>query len=459
MSDFEDDFMVEDEEEDFGFDYEESGGEDDEDTHVDLENKYYSAKGLKEDSPKAALKEFRAVVDAETDKGDWGFKALKQIVKLSFKLGDYPSASHMLTPLTLSHYKEMLTYTRSAVTRNYSEKSINNILDFVSGSQDMVFLEDFYSITLADLEESKNDASPARLWVKTNLKLAKLWLDRREYGRMTKITRQLHLSCQNDDGTDDQRKGTLLLEIFALEIQMYTETKNNKKLKSVYQQCLNVKSAISHPRIMGVIRECGGKMHMGEAEWEKSQTDFFEAFKSYDEAGSPQRIQCLKYLVLANMLAESQINPFDSQETKPYKNDPQIVAMTNLVNAFQRKEITEFERILKTNRATIMDDAFIRTYIDGVLKSIRMQVLVKLLKPYTRMELAFISKQLNVPTTEVEDLLVNLILDNRIAGKIDQINQRIELDQESSNNQYAAMQKWSTNAQSLYRSIVNRVQN
>nr|KAJ3421271.1 COP9 signalosome complex subunit 2 [Polyrhizophydium stewartii] len=284
MSDFEDDFMVEDEEEDFGFDYEESGGEDDEDTHVDLENKYYSAKGLKEDSPKAALKEFRAVVDAETDKGDWGFKALKQIVKLSFKLGDYPSASHMLTPLTLSHYKEMLTYTRSAVTRNYSEKSINNILDFVSGSQDMVFLEDFYSITLADLEESKNDASPARLWVKTNLKLAKLWLDRREYGRMTK----------NDDGTDDQRKGTLLLEIFALEIQMYTETKNNKKLKSVYQQCLNVKSAISHPRIMGVIRECGGKMHMGEAEWEKSQTDFFEAFKSYDEAGSPQRIQCLK---------------------------------------------------------------------------------------------------------------------------------------------------------------------
>jgi COP9 signalosome complex subunit 2 len=52
-------------------------------------------------------------------------------------------------------------------------------------------------------------------------------------------------------------------------------------------------------------------------EWDKAQTDFFEAFKNYDEAGSTQRIQCLKYLVLANMLTESQINPFDSQETKP----------------------------------------------------------------------------------------------------------------------------------------------
>lgn len=52
-------------------------------------------------------------------------------------------------------------------------------------------------------------------------------------------------------------------------------------------------------------------------DWAKAQVDFFESFKSYDEAGSPQRIQVLKYLVLAHMLMDSQINPFDSQETKP----------------------------------------------------------------------------------------------------------------------------------------------
>jgi len=52
-------------------------------------------------------------------------------------------------------------------------------------------------------------------------------------------------------------------------------------------------------------------------DWGKAQIDFFEAFKAYDEAGSPQRIQVLKYLVLAHMLTESDIDPFDSQETKP----------------------------------------------------------------------------------------------------------------------------------------------
>ncbi|CAG8511503.1 6771_t:CDS:10 [Acaulospora morrowiae] len=439
MSD--DDFMLEDE--DYNFDYED---DEQEEPDVDLENKYYAAKARKEDDPIGAIKEFQSVVETEQEKGDWGFKALKQMSKLSFKAGDYES--------TLKYYKQLLSYTKSAVTRNYSEKSINNILDFISSSQDMTFMEEFYSTTLSALEEAKNE----RLWVKTNLKLAKLWLDRKEYTRLNKILRQLHASCQKDDGTDDQRKGTHLLEIFALEIQMYTETKNNKKLKALYQQCLHVKSAIPHPRIMGVIRECGGKMHMGEKEWDKAQTDFFESFKNYDEAGSPQRIQVLKYLVLANMLTESQINPFDSQETKPYKNDPQIVAMTNLVSAYQRKEIREFEKILRDNRATIMDDPFIRTYIDDVLKNIRTQVLLRLIKPYTRIEIPFVSKQLNIPAQDVEDLLVGLVLDQKIKGRIDQVNQRLELYRQSSDTErYNAIDKWSNNVSTLYKTCINRV--
>ena len=62
---------------------------------------------------------------------------------------------------------------------------------------------------------------------------------------------------------------------------------------------------------------------------------------------------------------KSGINPFDSQEAKPYKNDPEILAMTNLVNAYQTNDINEFEAILRQNRKTIMDDQFIREHIEG----------------------------------------------------------------------------------------------
>jgi COP9 signalosome complex subunit 2 len=64
----------------------------------------------------------------------------------------------------------LLSYTKAAVTRNASEKSINSILDYVSAAQDMVFMEKVYSVTLDNLQEQKND----RLWTKTNLKLAKV---------------------------------------------------------------------------------------------------------------------------------------------------------------------------------------------------------------------------------------------------------------------------------------------
>uniref|UniRef100_A0AAZ3Q6Y7 COP9 signalosome complex subunit 2 n=1 Tax=Oncorhynchus tshawytscha TaxID=74940 RepID=A0AAZ3Q6Y7_ONCTS len=412
MSDMEDDFMCDDEE-DYDLEYSEDSNSE---PNVDLENQYYNSKALKEDDPKAALISFQKVLELEGEKGEWGFKALKQMIKMNFKLTNFPEM--------MNRYKQLLTYIRSAVTRNYSEKSINSILDYIS----------------------------------TSKQLGKLYLEREEYGKLQKILRQLHQSCQTDDGEDDLKKGTQLLEIYALEIQMYTAQKNNKKLKALYEQSLHIKSAIPHPLIMGVIRECGGKMHLREGEFEKAHTDFFEAFKNYDESGSPRRTTCLKYLVLANMLMKSGINPFDSQEAKPYKNDPDILAMTNLVSSYQNNDITEFEKILKTNHSNIMDDPFIREHIEELLRNIRTQVLVKLIKPYTRIHIPFISKELNIDVCDVESLLVQCILDSTINGRIDQVNQLLELDHQKRNGaRYMALDKWTNQLNTLNQAIVSKL--
>lgn len=197
---------------------------------------------------------------------------------------------------------------------------------------------------------------------------------------------------------------------------------------------------------------------MAERQWADAATDFFEAFKNYDEAGNPRRIQCLKYLVLANMLMESEVNPFDGQEAKPYKNDPEILAMTNLIAAYQKNDIMEFEKILKSNRRTIMDDPFIRNYIEDLLKNIRTQVLLKLIKPYTRIRIPFISQELNVPEKDVEQLLVSLILDNRVQGHIDQVNKLLECgDRSKGMRKYQAIDKWNTQLKSIYQTVSNRV--
>ena len=91
---------------------------------------------------------------------------------INFKLTNFPEM--------MNRYKQLLTYIRSAVTRNYSEKSINSILDYISTSKQnsgflcqMNLLQEFYETTLEALKDAKND----RLWFKTDTKLGKLYLE------------------------------------------------------------------------------------------------------------------------------------------------------------------------------------------------------------------------------------------------------------------------------------------
>jgi len=284
-------------------------------------------------------------------------------------------------------------------------------------------IEQFYSITLECFQSTNNE----RLWLKTNIKLARLLLDRKDYSHVAKKLRELHRACQKEDGTDDPSKGTYSLEIYALEIQMYSETRNNNLLKVLYQKALKVRSAVPHPKIQGVIRECGGKMHMSEENWKEAQSDFFESFRNYDEAGDLRRIQVLKYLLLTTMLMKSDINPFDSQETKPYKNDPRIAAMTELVDAYQRDDIYQYEEVLHTNKELLADE-FIAENIDEVTRNMRTKALVKLIAPYTRMRIGWIAQHLRIDEPEVLDIVSYLIVDGKVRGHIDEHNGTFEIE-------------------------------
>lgn len=167
-----------------------------------------------------------------------------------------------------------------------------------------------------------------------------------------------------------------------------------------------------------------------------------------------QRIQVLKYLVLSTMLSGSDINPFDSQETKPYQNDPRISTMTNLVNAYQREDIHEYEKILQDNK-DLLQDPFIAENIDEVTRNVRTKAVVKLVAPYTRFTLAFISKQLKISLPEVQEIVGFLIVDKRLRGKINQQNGTVEIESSTDMDRVQAMQDWSAAIGSLWEAVLN----
>ena len=154
------------------------------------------------------------------------------------------------------------------------------------------------------------------------------------------------------------------------------------------------------------------------------------------------------------MLMKSSIDPFDSQETKPYKNDPRISAMTELVQAYQQDDIHRYEKVLQSNR-DVLADPFIAENIDEVTRELRTKAVLKLVSPYTRFTLAFLAKQLNISNSEVEEIVGFLIVDKKLNGKINQEKGTVEIENDADIDRTRSMQEWTSAIRSLCRTILD----
>ena len=157
------------------------------------------------------------------------------------------------------------------------------------------------------------------------------------------------------------------------------------------------------------------------------------------------------------MLMGSQIIVFDSQETKPYRNDPGIAAMNELMNAYQTDDVHRYEAVLSSNR-DILDDPFIAENIDEVTRSMRMKTVLKLVAPYTRFTLGFVAKQLKISIEEVQDIVGLLIVDKRLKGSIDQEKGIVELEAAGDQQRTEATAQWATAAGALWRPVVHEAE-
>ena len=246
-------------------------GDEEDDELIEIENSFYEGDDIMKENPQYAVELFEKVVKLETSRGDeviWRFKALQKLVKVHFILKEYIKM--------IQRYRDMLIY-MSEVTRNECTESINVILDTLLTATDPHVLSEMYEITLEALKSAKNE----RLWFNTNLKLAKLYMDGDKISEAERILQLLKKSCQNSDGTDDMSKGSLLLEAYCLEIQLCSATRDAARMRRIYPNTLNMNDVVSDPRIMGLIREEGGKMYMSEGLWIDAYNELYEAFRNY----------------------------------------------------------------------------------------------------------------------------------------------------------------------------------
>eukprot|EP01038_Epipyxis_sp_PR26KG_P007651 gene7651-10413_t len=441
---------------DYGSDQEYNYGSDDgnndngvNDELIEIENAFYEGDDLRNEDRARAIDMFEKVVRLETDMGDtvkWRFKALQHLVTIYFASGAYEKM--------IERYRGMLLYIGS-VTRNECTDSINIILDTLANSTDVKVLSEMYEITLIALKSANNE----RLWFNTNLKLAKLYLEGTKFSEVDRLISVLKKSCQTSDGKDDPSKGTYLLEVYCLEIQLCSVTHNAAKMRQIYPKTMNLNAAVADPRIMGVIREEGGKMQMSEGNWEEAYNQLYEAFRFYQEAGNPRARDCLKYVVVASMMVENGVNPFAAREAKVFAEDKEIIAMSDLRQCLEENNLSKFEKTINNKQNRIVDEPYLMTYIQPLRRRMREQVLLNLLIPYNKVTLSFLGRELSLNIDEVEALLVDMILDEKINASINQTNGHVIIHNQNvePNCMNDVVSQWAKSLSDANENISNRV--
>ncbi len=80
-------------------------------------------------------------------------------------------------------------------------------------------------------------------------------------------------------------------------------------------------------------------MYMSEKKWDKALEELFECFKNYQDSGNIKAKSILVYVILAGILAHSEIDHAQCREAKVYQDDKDIISITQLRDAYIKNDI------------------------------------------------------------------------------------------------------------------------
>jgi COP9 signalosome complex subunit 2 len=324
-----------------------------------------------------------------------------------------------------------------------------------------------YQLILGSLKSSNE-----RLWFATSLRLGKIYLDEKNFEPLNELLFELKHACRTPeaqasgitDFTDfnqyDVSKGNLLLEAFALEIQMCIETREQRRMKEIFQTTKRFSVVIEDPRVVGIIKECGGKIYMTEKRWGMAEQEFVESFKSLLDVGSSKAQTLLKYVVLASLLSGSGVDYLITREAKIFAQDSEIIAMVTLKQAFENNDIKSIQEVLSDKNVNLLADPFINNYLNDLLRSVHLKALEAMCKPYKSVKLSFLAANLNVSADEIRSLLSELILEEKLEGQIDQVKGYLELraSEQLGAQKYRAMQTWGQTLMEINKQLTKQIQ-
>lgn len=235
----------------------------------------------------------------------------------------------------------------------------------------------------------------------------------------------------------------LLVETHLLESKIHFGLKNVAKSKAALTASRTAANAIYvSPYLQAEIDSMSGTIHTQEGDYKTAHSYFLEAFEQLDQMNlADEAIIALKYMMLCKILGSLrlalQLSSAGNVGIKSDKADVdlsgmvtgkqgvkyaghELEAMSAIAAAASHRNLKEFEAVLQQYPKELQDDLLIKHHLHVLQEQLLESNLIRIIEPYSCVELEHIAKLIEMPVAVVEKKLSQMILDGKFQGILDQ---------------------------------------
>lgn len=218
----------------------------------------------------------------------------------------------------------------------------------------------------------------------------------------------------------------LLVEAHLLEARLIYHTRNFPKAKAALTAAKAASNSVYvQPSLQAELDFTAGTIQMAEKDYPIAYSYFYEAFEAFHNSKQSQRAaQVFQYLLLAKVMLnalEDAANLLVGRYGLDYgEGNEQTALMRQIIVAYREKSVVALSRVFREYAPKLQGDEVISSQLDLLFDQLLEQNILKMLKPYSRLEIDFLAQKLGVGKRETEEKVSQMILDNVIRATIDQ---------------------------------------
>ncbi|GAB1313134.1 26S proteasome regulatory subunit rpn6 [Madurella fahalii] len=216
----------------------------------------------------------------------------------------------------------------------------------------------------------------------------------------------------------------VLVEVQLLESRVYHALGNIAKARAALTSArTSAASVYTPPLLQANLDMQSGMLHAEDKDFQTAFSYFIEALDGYHTQDEPTRAQAaLQYMLLCKIMLNlvDDVNQLMASKQALKYAGQSLEAMKAIARAHSNRSLEEYERALAAYKYELGSDAFIRNHLRRLYDAMLEQNLIKVIEPFSRVEIDHIAKMVGLDTQQVERKLSQMILDKVIIGVLDQ---------------------------------------